>query len=320
MLAVNYDFAYAPGTLTANKALLTATANNQIRLYSQSNPAFTETVRGHVNGDTASILTGSASGSSAATATTGVGGYAITGSTGTLGASNSNYTFAAANGTLTINPATLTVTGITASNKICDGTPEATLNYGSESLAGMIGSDSVTADATGTFSDKTVGTGKTVTLSGLTLMGAAAGNYVLASSGNEVSTQADITQAAWSIAADNLSKLVNTASPPLVLLYTGFVAGDSPTSLTVLPVAVTTATTNSPAGNYPITVSGAVDPNYLISYVDGSLSVINVAHNFDLPSGYTGSVTYQTTSGNLDFLNDGDHGYGDEDAFAASTF
>ena len=108
--AANYDFTYANGTLTVNKAVLTATADNQTRLYGQGNPAFSETVTGYVNGDTSAVLTGSATGSSAATSTSNVGGYAITASTGTLGATNGNYSFAAANGTLAVNKAALSIT------------------------------------------------------------------------------------------------------------------------------------------------------------------------------------------------------------------
>ena len=69
-------------------------------------------VSGYQNGDAANvILTGSATGSSTATGTTGVGTVAITGSNGTLGVSDNNYTFASAqNGTLTIGKAHLTVT------------------------------------------------------------------------------------------------------------------------------------------------------------------------------------------------------------------
>ena len=70
----------------------------------KSSPTFTETVTGYVNGDTGSIVSGMAlTGSSTATATTGVGGYTITGSTTGLGVNDGNYTFASANGTLTIN-------------------------------------------------------------------------------------------------------------------------------------------------------------------------------------------------------------------------
>ncbi|MDE3038129.1 MAG: hypothetical protein KGJ21_06740, partial [Pseudomonadota bacterium] len=110
LAAANYDFAYANGTLTVNKAILTATADNQSRRYGQSNPTFTETVSGYANGDTSAILTGSATGSSTATSTSSAGSYIITGSTGTLGVNDGNYTFAAANGNLIISGAAFTVT------------------------------------------------------------------------------------------------------------------------------------------------------------------------------------------------------------------
>ena len=48
----------------------------------------------------------------------------------------------------------------------------------------MVGADDVSLDtsgAVGTFDDKNVGTGKTVTVTGLSLSGADAGNYVLSS-------------------------------------------------------------------------------------------------------------------------------------------
>ena len=52
LAAANYDFTYINGTLTVTPALLTATADNQSRVYNTANPTFTETVTGYVNGDT----------------------------------------------------------------------------------------------------------------------------------------------------------------------------------------------------------------------------------------------------------------------------
>ena len=50
----------------------------------------------------------------------------------------------------------------------------------------MIGDDVVTCSAAAaTFDTATVGTGKTVTVTGITLGGAAAGNYTLASRGDD---------------------------------------------------------------------------------------------------------------------------------------
>ena len=57
----------------------------------------------------------------------------------------------------------LTITGVTAGNKIYDGTTDAVLNTGSASLSGVSGTDAVdliSSGATGIFADKTIGTGK----------------------------------------------------------------------------------------------------------------------------------------------------------------
>ena len=63
---------------------------------------------------------------------------------------------------LIIKTKSLTITGVTASNKVYDGTTAATLTGGT--LSGIINSDDVTlTDGTGEFADKNVGTGKTVT-------------------------------------------------------------------------------------------------------------------------------------------------------------
>ncbi|PXW78110.1 filamentous hemagglutinin family protein, partial [Blastomonas natatoria] len=103
--AANYDFAYAPGTLTITRALLTVTADNASREYGLANPVFTGNVTGFRNGDTASVISGLTYGS-VATIASDAGSYAITGS----GASATNYDFSYVPGTLTITKALLTVT------------------------------------------------------------------------------------------------------------------------------------------------------------------------------------------------------------------
>ena len=67
---------------------------------------------------------------------------------------------------------------VTAANKPYDGTTSATLT--SCTLSGVLGGDVVTCTGTAAFATASVGAGKTVTVSGLTLSGAAAGNYTLA--------------------------------------------------------------------------------------------------------------------------------------------
>ncbi len=84
--------------------------------------------------------------------------------------------------TFTISPATLTVSGVTAENKVYDGTNAATLDTAGAALQGMVSGDVVTletAGATGTFASKDVAAGITVTISGLAIDGQQAANYTL---------------------------------------------------------------------------------------------------------------------------------------------
>ncbi|MBM3639430.1 MAG: hypothetical protein FJW98_08390, partial [Actinobacteria bacterium] len=76
----------------------------------------------------------------------------------------------------------LTVTGITANAKTYNGNTTASLNVGSATLVGAVSGDLLTlatGSATGVFSDKNVGTGKTVQVSGLTFSGTGSANYTL---------------------------------------------------------------------------------------------------------------------------------------------
>ena len=61
--------------------------------------------------------------------------------------------------------------------------------------------------------------------------------------------------------------------PTLTPSYSGFVGTDTVASLTTRATCTTTATSSSPAGSYPVTCSGAVDPNYTFTYVAGSVTV-----------------------------------------------
>ena len=81
------------------------------------------------------------------------------------------------------------------------------------------------------------------------------------------------------ISPDNQTKIYGAALPTLTASYTGFVNGDTSTSLTTQPTLTTTATAGSGvSGNpYAITASGAVNSDYSISYVSATLTVTPVA-------------------------------------------
>ena len=99
-----------------------------------------------------------------------------------------------------------------------------------------------------------------------------------------------IGQAALTITANNAAKTYGAANPILSASYSGWVNGDAPSSLTTAPTLSTTATATSPAGSYPITPSGAADPNYSFTYVPGTLSVQG------LPTATTSIVVAQVSS------------------------
>jgi len=79
------------------------------------------------------------------------------------------------------------------------------------------------------------------------------------------------------IAAVTTSKLYGAPLPLLTAAYSGFVNGDTAASLDTPAALATTATATSPAGIYPITVSGATDANYAVTFMDGNLTITPAA-------------------------------------------
>jgi len=70
-----------------------------------------------------------------------------------------------------------------------------------------------------------------------------------------------------------LSSTYGGTVPALTPTYTGFVAGDTVASLLSPAVCTTTVTSATVPGTYPVTCTGAADPNYTIAYTAGSITV-----------------------------------------------
>lgn len=94
----------------------------------------------------------------------------------------------------TITKKAVTVSGITAQGKIYDGTAKNILNFNNVVINGLLEGDSLTVNATGTFTDAKAGDNKTVTIIGLTLGGKDKENYTLAESGQQTSATASIAK------------------------------------------------------------------------------------------------------------------------------
>ena len=82
-----------------------------------------------------------------------------------------------------------------------------------------------------------------------------------------------ITKASLTVSAGNYTKVEGEENPSFKATYTGFKNGETEAALTKKPTIITTATKTSPAGSYPVTVSGAEAQNYDFTYQNGTLTI-----------------------------------------------
>jgi hypothetical protein len=266
----DYTISYVSGTLTVTPAPLLITANDQTKVYGAALPALTASYAGFVNGDTSGILATLPTLTTTASASSDVAGnpYTITAS----GASDSDYTISYTDGSLTVIAAPLTITADNQTKVYGAPIPTLTVSY-----AGFLNGDTsanlTTLPTVTTIA--TVGSHVAGDPYDITATGAVDPDYTI----TYVDGTLTVTPAGLTITADSQTKLYGAALPALTASYTGFVNGDTTASLTTLPSLSTTGTAASHvAGNpYGITASGAVDPDYTINYVDGSLTVTPVA-------------------------------------------
>ncbi len=255
----NYTVTTNLGTLTITNAILTGTADNKSRAYGATNPVFTATYTGFVNGETSAIITGTLNGSSTATTNSSVGNYPVTVS----GQSAPNYTINYVSGNLTITNVALTVTvnnssrGYGAANPTFSGT-----------ITGLQNNDSITATYTTTATTNSAVGGYSIAPV-LSDPGSKLGNYTVITNLGTLT----ITNAILTGTADNKSRSYGATNPVFTATYTGFVNGETSAIVTGTLTGSTTAATNSVLGTYPITVSGQSAPNYTINYVAGTLTV-----------------------------------------------
>jgi trimeric autotransporter adhesin len=174
----NYFIVYNPGLLIVNPATLTITASSASKVYDSANPALTVGYSGFEYSDTVAGLTTAATASTTAMAGSNVGTYPTTAAGAVASA---NYTIAYVAGTLTVNPITLTVSGLSGTGRAYNGSLVDALS-GTGTLAGLVAGQTLTlANTNGTLGAANAGS-ETVA-SDITLVngtgGGLAGNYVL---------------------------------------------------------------------------------------------------------------------------------------------
>jgi len=167
--------------------------------------------------------------------------------------------------TLTVAPAALTITASSATVAYGTGIPTIT-----PTISGLVNGDGNSVLGTMTCS-AAVPAGKPVGTWPTTCSGASDPTYAI----TPVPGTLQITAVPLIITASSPT-ITSGTTPTINPIYSPFVNGDSPSSLTMQPNCTTTATSTSLPGSYPSTCSGAVDPNYTISYVPGTVTVVGL--------------------------------------------
>ncbi|PVM93844.1 MBG domain-containing protein [Caulobacter endophyticus] len=295
----NYAITYVNGGLviTPKAVTVTYTANAASSTYGQAATGLSGgyLASGLIGGDT---LSGSASWTTAATTTSGVGGYAITGSGLGVG---SNYTLVASQAAgnaaaLTITPRALTVTGNTGS-LVYNGAAQ----VNGFTTSGLINGDTVTSVA-GLAGGTNVGTYADA-LSGAA--GSGLSNYAITySNGGLVITPKALTV---TYAANAASSVYGQAPTGLGGGYVvdGLVGGDT---LSGAANWTTTATATSGVGAYAITGSGlGASANYALvaSQAAGNASALTITPRALTVAGNTSSLVYNGAAQTNGFTTSG---------------
>ena len=266
----NYDITFTAATLTINPAELTVTADDKGRLYGQANPSFTATITGFVNSETlaTSGVTGDPTLSTSAVLTSPVGTYDIVAVQGTLTASN--YTFGFANGTLTVNPAELTVTADDKGRLYGQANPSFTAT-----ITGFVNSETLaTSGVTGdpTLSTSAVLTSPVGTYDIVAVQGTlAASNYTFGFANGTLT----VNPAELTVTADDDTRLFGQANPSFTATITGFVNSETVTIVVGVAGLSTSAIPASPVGTYDIeaALGTLAATNYTFAFVNGTLTV-----------------------------------------------
>ncbi|MFO0939536.1 MAG: YDG domain-containing protein [Pirellulales bacterium] len=280
--AGNSSYSAVPSTpfnfsITAKALTATATASNKI--YDRLTDATVAiSLGGVISGDT---VTGSATGTFDSK-NVGTGKTVTVGTVTLAGADAGNYTVGSA-GTTTANITAKALTAsATASNKVYDRLTDATIAI---TLGGVISGDTVTGTATGTFADKNVGTGKTVTVGTVTLAGADASNYTVGSAGT---TTANISAQSLTASATASNKTYDRLTDATVAITLGgVISGDTVTGSatgtfdtknvgTGKTVTVGTVTlAGADAGNYTVGSAGSTTANITAKSLTASATASN---------------------------------------------
>ena len=252
----NSNVTYVSGTLKVTEAPLTIKVGTYTRKQGEDNPQFTVTYEGWKNGETEAVLTQQPTLTCNATKDSPVGLYEIVVS----GAEAPNYYFTYINGSLNVTEADpVLVTAKSYTREYGEANP--TFEFTSEG-ATLEGKPEISCEATAT---SPVGTYPIVIKKG------GVTNY----NDTYVNGTLTITKAPLTISGGDYVMKQGDAMPTLKAVYAGFKNGETSAVLTKQPTLTATATSASIPGTYEVIVRGAEAENYEISYVAGTLTIVD---------------------------------------------
>lgn len=280
-LASNYNLLITGSSVSVTQADLTLSGT---RVYDGSTIfAGSHLTATGVNGETFTVTGAGAAGNLGTKnvqtnqALASVGGLAVgTGNSGAALADN-YHSLSISGSSVSVTPLALTITGFASDNKVYNGSTTAVIATPG-TLAGVISGDTVGFSHTGAaFDTKDVGTGKTVTLNGVTLTGSGdEQNYTFTAVTTDLS---DITPATLTYTADLVDRTYGSANPSLTGTVGGFTTGETEaTATTGAAVFTTTATVTSNVGTYAINGSGltAKQGNYVFVQAPGNATALTI--------------------------------------------
>lgn len=228
-------------------------------------------------------------------------GMTITGGAGTLA---SNYKLPSAATTFKITPKSLTASLTGLSDKVYDGTTNATLDSTNYSLSGFVTVGGITQGASvnqtvGTYNSANVATATTVTASlAPSNFTANAGtdfnNYTLP---NSASGTAHITKAPLTLTANDVTTYLGV-SPVLTGYSVSGLVGTDTNSSALSGITVTNNATSNAIGTYTAVLApNATSANYSLTKVNGTLTIIsNYQLNITVGNSSATYGTYDQTS------------------------
>ncbi|MSS19210.1 MBG domain-containing protein [Pseudoramibacter porci] len=223
-----------------------------------------------------------------------------------------NFAVTSGNGSFTIQPKSVKVSGITASDKNYDGNTKADLDISQAIFDGIVEGDQLSLDpkkVTGAFENANAGNDKKVDLNidSHALTGASAANYVLATD-NQSTTTATINKLVITVTPDDQT-IIYGETPGFSVAYSGFLDGETDNVISykdqiIYTVGKNTASADDYAstlsvGNYTIFVNtnGLSADNYTFTPGTGTLTIdrrpiaVTAADGANVTKTYDGTTT-----------------------------